>query len=154
MSDTTRPRTRAGTTSRSLVADLEALGWKLDYRQSSRIALTLEALVGELAALATMADGVSGAPLDREGRSGVLAHQMPIPSFDAPAAYRALYEAEQRLYREYERLTGVVKQPQGQKCESCGRKVRVVDVYCGPCGARILREHRRSNSRTDSVNSV
>jgi len=39
--DTSRPRARGGVTSRSLVADLEALGWNVDYRQSSQIALAV-----------------------------------------------------------------------------------------------------------------
>ena len=141
--DMTKPRVRAGRTSRSLVRDLEALGWKLDWRQSSRIALTLEALIGELAALAEMCDGVSGVPLDSSGRSGVLAHQMPMPSFDSPAAYRELVKAEARLWREYERLAGVVQRPQGFPCVECGRRAREVDAFCPPCGAKILREHRR-----------
>jgi hypothetical protein len=143
--DTSRPRARGGVTSRSLVADLEALGWNVDYRQSSQIARTLEALAGELAGLVTLMDANRSVPTDREGRSGVLASQMPMPSFDAPAAYRELYESEGRLWREYERLAGVVSRPTRarEKCSSCGKRERLVDEFCGPCGARILREHRR-----------
>ena len=144
-SDETRPRSRGGVTSRSLVEDLKALGWNLDYRQSSRVALTLEALVGELAGLVTLMDANRSVPTDREGRSGVLAHEMPIPSFDAPAAYRELYSAEQRLWREYEKLAGVVRRPgkPEAKCSECDRRDRLWDEFCGPCGAKILQAHRR-----------
>jgi hypothetical protein len=136
-------RSRAGMTFRSLTADLQALGWNLDPRQSSRIALTLEALVGELAALAEMESANKSVPTDREGRSGVLAHEMPVPSFDSSAAYRRLFEAEQRLWREYERLAGTVRRPMRPACGECGTRERVLEEFCGPCGARILREHRR-----------
>jgi hypothetical protein len=142
----TKPRTRAGLTSRSLVDDLKALGWNLDYRQSSRLALTLEALVGELAALVEMTDGNKSVPTDREGRGGVLAHEMPIPSFDSAGAAAELEKAEKRLWQEYEKLAGVVRRPARSskpKCGECGKRERMVDTVCGPCGARILKEHRR-----------
>lgn len=127
------------------MADLAALGWNLDYRQSSRVALTLEALIGELASLVEQADANSSVPTDREGRGGVLAHEMPIPSFNSNAAYKAVYESEQRLWREYERLAGKVRRPAKpkRKCEECGEREVMVDVFCGPCSARILKEHRR-----------
>lgn len=139
-------RTRAGLTSRSLVADLEALGWNLDYRQSSRLALTLEALVSELAALTELASGNKSVPSDREGRSGVLAHEMPIPSFDSAAAAHELEKVEKRLWVEYEKVAGVVRRPSRpprEKCDSCRRRERLVDTVCGPCAAEILKEHRR-----------
>lgn len=140
-----KPRHRADTKSRSLVEDFKALGWNLDFRQSSRIALTLEALVGELAALVALADGNKSVPTDRSTRSGVLAHQLPIPSFDSPAAYRELYESEQRLWREYERLAGIVRRPAKPRppCEECGKREKVVDTVCLPCGSKILKAHRR-----------
>ena len=143
--DATRPRFRGGAPSRSLVADLEALGWHIDYRQSSRIARTLEALIGELAALAALSDGNKSAPTDRSNRSGVLAHELPIPSFDSPAAYRELHASEQRLWQEYEKLSGIVRRPAKQRpaCEECGKRERLVDTFCGPCGAKILKAHRR-----------
>lgn len=140
----TKPRIRAKLTSRSLVDDLKALGWHVDFRQSSRIALTLESLIGELAGLVEQTDANKSVPTDRE-RGGVLAHTMPIPSFDSPAAYRQLYEAEQRLWREYERLAGIVRRPARPKpnCEECGKRERLVDTLCGPCAAKILKAHRR-----------
>jgi hypothetical protein len=144
---TTRLRTRAGLTSRSLTADLEALGWSLDYRQSSRLALTLESLIGELAALTEMADGNKSPSWDSEGRSGTLASEMPIPNFDPAAAARELGKAEQRLWQEYEKLAGVVRRPQRAprpKCTECGKRERLVDVVCGPCGAAILKAARRA----------
>lgn len=144
---TTKLRTRAGLTSRSLVADLEALGWRLDYRQSTRIALTLEALVGELAALYELTNANRSVPSDREGRSGALAHEMPIPSFDPAAAADKLDKAEKRLWREYERLASDVRRPASKtkpKCVQCRKRVRLVDEFCGPCGAEILSDHRRS----------
>lgn len=139
-----KPRTRAGLTSRSLIADLEALGWRVDYRQASRLSLTLESLIGELAALTELASGNKSVPIDRDGRSGVLAHEMPIPSFDPAAAAEKLEKAEQRLWREYERLASTVRRPQGPRCGECGRRERLVDEFCGPCGAKILKAHRRS----------
>lgn len=124
------------------------MGWNVDYLQCSRVARTLEALVGELAGLVALMDANKSVPTDREGRSGVLASQMPIPSFDSSAAYRELYESEGRLWREYERLAGVVSRPSRaprEKCSECGRKERLWDEFCGPCGAKILEEHRRGS---------
>lgn len=148
MSDAaTRPRHRYKHTSRSLTADLEALGWKLDYRQSSVLALTLENLIGELAALSELADGNRSVATDRDGRSGVLAHEMPVPSFDPAAASRELVKAEQRLRQEYEKLAGIVRKPSRparEKCTECNKRERLVDTVCGPCGAAILKAHRRS----------
>lgn len=142
----TKLRHRANTTSRSLVEDLKALGWNDDYRQASRIALTLEALIGELAALVESTDANRSVPSDREGRGGVLAHEMPIPSFDSSAAYRQLYDAEKRLWQEYEKLAGVVRKPTKNpkpKCVECGKRERLVDEYCGLCGSRILKAAKR-----------
>lgn len=143
----TKHRTRAGVTSRSILEDLKALGWHLDYRQSSRIALTLEALIGELAALVEQTDANKSTPTDREGRGGVLAHEMPMPDFNSSAAYKKLYEAEQRLWREYEKLAGAVRRPNKpkRKCEQCGKRDVMIDVFCGPCGARILKRYKRED---------
>lgn len=142
----TKHRTRAGVTSRSIIEDLKALGWHLDYRQSSRIALTLEALIGELAALVEQTDANKSTPTDREGRGGVLAHEMPMPDFNSSAAYRQLYDAEKRLWQEYEKLAGVVRKPSKgpkPKCVECGKRDRLVDEFCGPCGSRILKAAKR-----------
>lgn len=141
---TSRLRHRASRTYRSLTADLEALGWNLDYRQSSQLARTLEALIGELAALAELADGNKSTPTDIEGRYRQI--HSPIPAFDAAEAQRRLEDAEKRLWKEYEKLAGVVRRPYRTpkpKCGECGRRERLVDEYCGPCGAAILKTHRR-----------
>lgn len=142
----TRPRHRYKETFRSLTADLEALGWNRDYRQSSRLALTLEALVGELAALTEMADGNTSTATDRINRPGTLPHEKPIPSFMPAEAAARLEKAEQRLWREYERLASDVRRPVSKeraKCSQCRKRVRLVDEFCGPCGAAILKAHRR-----------
>lgn len=146
METTIRPRHRAGLTYRSLVDDLVALGWNVDYRQSSLLALTLNDLIGELAALSELADGNRSVATDRDGRSGVLAHEMPIPSFDSAGAARELEKAERRLRQEYEKLAGVVRRPSRPakpKCTECGSRERMIDTVCGPCGAKILKEARR-----------
>lgn len=99
-------------------------------------------VLGELAALCQMADANRSVPTDR-GRRG---HGDSLPSFDPAAAQRELEKAADRLHAESEKLAGVTRNPHRSpeaECQECGKRVRVVDVYCGPCGARILREHRR-----------
>lgn len=99
-------------------------------------------VLGELAALCHMTDANRSVPTDR-GRRG---HGDSIPSFDPAAAQRELEKATDRLYQEAEKLAGVTRNPHRSpepECVSCGKRVRIVDAYCGPCGARILRGHRR-----------
>lgn len=100
-------------------------------------------LLGELAALSHMADANRSVPTDR-GRRG---HGDAIPSFDPAAAQRELTKAADRLYQEAEKLAGVTRNPHQSPealCEFCRRRPRLVDTLCGPCGARVLKEHRRS----------
>lgn len=102
-------------------------------------------LLGELAALCQMVDANRSVPTDA-GRRGP--RGSGVPSFDPAAAQRELKAAANRLYAEAEKLAGVTRNPHRSpepQCEACGRRVRLVDVYCGPCGARILREHRRGS---------
>lgn len=133
-----------GHTSRSLEADLKALGWSPEYRQSSRLARTVEALVGELAVLSEIADGNRSVPTDAGRRYREL--HVSVPSFDASGAQQALDESEKRLWREYEKLAGKARRPamgEKGKCESCRRRRVVLADYCAPCGADILKQHRR-----------
>lgn len=107
----------------------------------------LEDLLEELATLVHLADANRSVPTDK-GRRG---HGDALPSFDSAAADRQLRDAAGRLRSEYEKLSGAVRNPSSHvepQCVECGRRVRIVDAYCGPCGAAILKQYRRA---TDGV---
>lgn len=115
------------------------------------VAQPVKRLLGELAALCQMSDANRSVPTDA-GRRGPRGSGMP--SFDPAAAQRELKAAADRLYQEAEKLAGVTRNPHRSpepQCEECGKRVRLVDVYCGPCGARILREHRRTRREMPNV---
>lgn len=138
------PSAAGGRDRRPIVEDLKAIGWTTNHYQTSRLAKTVEALLGELATLSEIANGNRSAPTDAEGRYREV--HSPMPSFEASGAQEALDEAEKRLWREYEKLAGKARRParpERPKCASCRRRVRLLDEYCGPCGSEILAKHRR-----------
>lgn len=133
---------------RPLLEDLKAIGWTSDYIPPGKktLAVTVERLIGELAALSEIADGNRSVPTDAGRRYREI--HAPTPGFDAAGAQQALDEAKRRLWREYEKLAGKARRPaqsEKKKCVSCGRRVRLLDEYCGPCGSDILAKHRRKN---------
>lgn len=106
-------------------------------------------LLRELAALVQMADANKSIPTDEQRRGS---RSQGIPSFDPADAQRRLDETEKRLRVELEKLSGVTRNPHRPaepQCEECGRRERVADVFCGPCGSAILREHRRPKRKDD-----
>jgi hypothetical protein len=110
----------------------------------------VEAVLEELAALCDMADANRSTPTDGGRRAGF---SSVVPRFDPAAAQRQLSAAAQRLRDEYEKLAGATRNPHRPpepQCEECGRRTRITDVYCGPCGARILKEHRRRTEKETS----
>jgi hypothetical protein len=104
----------------------------------------VEAVLEELAALCDMADANRSTPTDGGRRAG--SATSTVPRFDPAAAQRQLSAAAQRLRDEFEKLAGATRSPHRPaepQCEECGRRTRVTDVYCGPCGSAILRTYRR-----------
>jgi hypothetical protein len=111
----------------------------------------VEAVLEELAALCDMANANRSVPTDKGLPSP--SYTAPIPRFDPAAAQRQLTAAAQRLRDEFEKLAGATRSPHRPaepQCEECGRRTRITDVYCGPCGARILKEHRRRTEKETS----
>lgn len=101
-------------------------------------------LLRELAALIRIADANRAATTDREGRYRDV--HAPMPSFTPAQAEQRLREAEERLHDEVLLLAGAARNPhdpQKPQCIECGRRGTVLDSFCQPCGARILKAHRR-----------
>jgi hypothetical protein len=111
----------------------------------------VEAVLEELAALCDMADANRSTPTDGGRRAGFTS---TVPRFDPAAAQRQLTAAAQRLRDEFEKLAGATRSPHRPaepQCEECGRRVRMVDVYCGPCGSAILKAYRRQTRQEKEI---
>jgi hypothetical protein len=116
----------------------------LTVLESRHVALEIKELLSELATIVTMADANHSTPTDagRRGSAG-----RGLPSFDPAAAERELEAAGKRIRQEVEKLAGVTRNPHRSPepvCDDCQKRPRLVDTLCGPCAARILKEHRRT----------
>lgn len=101
-------------------------------------------LIEGLATLVEMSNANGSVPTD--GGRRYRDHYAPMPSFNPTAANRELKAAANRIRGEYEKIAGVTRNPHRSPealCEECAKRPRVTDVFCGPCAAGILREHRR-----------
>lgn len=111
---------------------------------SAYLTSVIVALLRELAALVRLADANRATVTDVEGRYRDICS--PMPSFTPAQAEKRLEEAEERLHDEVRLLSGAARNPhdpQKPQCIECGRRGTVLDSFCQPCGARILKEHRR-----------